>query len=87
MKQNGTQFTCDGCGITTFMDSNDSKIRSLKPSHNIMGMLQREQSESWARVDLRLDLCPRCQKIWNEILCKFYEAINQDRDRDQIKCV
>lgn len=76
MKQNGIQFTCDGCGITTFIEDPTLNIKNLKPSHNITGMLQREQSESWARVDVRLDLCPRCQKIWTDMLCRFYECVN-----------
>ena len=61
MKQNGVQFTCDGCGITTFIESVGFKNQNLKPSHNVVGMLQPNQSESWARVDLRFDLCPACQ--------------------------
>ena len=82
MKQNGVQFTCDGCGITTFIEDADPKLRNISTGGILNIALQPNQSESWARVDVIFDLCPACQKKWEKMLCDFHEAAN----RDQTSC-
>lgn len=86
MIKQGTQVTCNGCGCTTFIEktgvrSTPAVLDKLKDGSHSMAYNE-NQSESWTRVVLKMDLCPRCNKIYEEMLCKFYERCGEARDDD-----
>ena len=84
MIKKGYQLTCEGCGAETFVYSNISP-RPLKIKTGIESECYNEnQSESWDKVHTVLDLCPRCSKIYEEVMCTFYEKCNEARAVDKV---
>ena len=80
------QLTCNGCGSTTFMETYNSElIKTLQhyKDGSEVGAYSNNQSESWSRIHTHMDLCPRCQKIHEKMLCKFYEECGGARDDEQ----
>lgn len=85
MIQKGARITCTGCGCSTFIEnvaSIPTPIAKFKETSHVFAYNQ-EQSDSWARVHQIMDLCPRCQKIHEKMLCKFYEECGGANDDEQ----
>lgn len=87
MIKKGYQLTCSGCGADTFVESNVSpRPLNLKYGTHVTAHNE-EQSESWVAVHQLFDLCPRCAKIHEEMLSKFYEECGRARDNEESNAV
>lgn len=82
MIKKGYEMTCSGCGISKFVDSSTTprKLSFKEGSRSVD--VNPNQSESWVIVHELFDLCPRCAKIREEMLCKFYEECGAARDKE-----
>lgn len=83
MIQKGIQLTCAGCGCTTFVQTYNSElVKSLQHYKDGTDVCDysKNQSESWSRVNTHMDLCPRCSKIYGNLLCKFYEECGKTEE-------
>lgn len=86
MYKKGFQLTCSGCGITTFLK--DSEIVSSRLGKSLIlethaTQIIHDKPDSWVRVYSEFHLCPRCTKIHEEMLCKFYERCGEERDKEE----
>ena len=84
MIKNGVQLTCRGCGIDTFIEVSPIARDIFSPynDQSVVTHYNEEQSESWVKTRDVMDLCPRCAKIREEMLCKFYEECGAARDKE-----
>ena len=85
MIKNGVQLTCRGCGINTFIEASPIARDRFEPynDQNIVKQYDENQSESWVKTYEVMDLCPRCAKIHEEMLCEFYEKCGEARDKEK----
>lgn len=85
MIEQGTKVTCSGCGVSTFVNSfgpyDLKKIHKAKEG-TVVKAYNENQSESWARVQQVMDLCPRCQRIHEEVMVTFYDKCMEGVDHD-----
>jgi hypothetical protein len=83
MTKKGIQITCNGCGISNFIEESGTRstpaVLNKITDGSHMLMYNENQSESWCRVVLKMDLCPKCQKIYEKMLCEFYERCGEAR--------
>lgn len=79
MTTKGIEITCSGCGAITFMDERVGwqLLRSTKDITKVVAY-DKDQSESWVKVHQTFDLCPKCAKIHEKMLCKFYEECGKE---------
>ena len=83
MIKKGYQLTCSGCGETSFVESSVTPRKlSFKNGTRVVSH-DKEQSESWVIVHNLFDLCPRCAKIHDKMLCQFYEKCGEARDKEK----
>ena len=98
MVESGFQITCGGCGDTVFVaptkysrakveffKSTTAEVSDLtfKGDMNNIIMYEPDQSESWTKIGYINDLCPRCHKIYEDMLCRFYERCGEAREKKQ----
>ena len=83
MIKKGYQITCEGCGKETFIESTISPRKlNLKTGVKCVDY-NKEQSDSWVIIHKLFDLCPKCAKIHEEVLCIFYERCNEAREESE----
>lgn len=81
MLKSGIEITCSGCGIRTFIERPPQEFYVMNHTDGSKVTSYNEnQSESWVREVHTMDLCPRCQKIREQMLCEFYEKCGEARD-------